>query len=53
MKIINSLKKRLMNPVNYARSIGVKVGTNCEIYKDVHWQSEPYLVEIGDNCLFL
>ena len=49
MKIVNSLKKRLMNPVNYARSIGVKIGTNCEIYRGVYWPSEPYLIEIGDN----
>ena len=49
MKIFNSLKKRFGDPIKYARSLGVKIGNECEIYRDVHWGSEPYLISIGDQ----
>lgn len=31
------------------RRLGVKVGSNSEIYPNVNFGSEPYLIEIGDN----
>lgn len=31
------------------RKRGVCIGSDCEIYKDVHWGSEPYLIKIGDK----
>lgn len=49
MKIFNSIKRKLTNPIKYAQLLGVKVGNGCEIYRDVTWGSEPYLIEIGDN----
>lgn len=33
--------------VDYARYLGVKVGEQCHIASDVHFSSEPYLIEIG------
>ena len=33
--------------VDYARFLGVKVGEHCHIASDVHFSSEPYLIEIG------
>lgn len=33
--------------VEYARFLGVKVGEQCHIASDVHFSSEPYLIEIG------
>lgn len=37
-----------LNPVDYARHLGVKVGNNCFI--DIrHWGTEPYLITIGSN----
>lgn len=33
--------------VEYARLLGIKVGDQCHIAKDVHFSSEPYLIEIG------
>lgn len=33
--------------VAYARYLGVKVGEQCHIASDVHFSSEPYLIEIG------
>ena len=35
--------------VAYARYLGVKVGEQCHIASDVHFSSEPYLIEIGSN----
>lgn len=47
--IINFLKKIFLNPRSYAKSIGVSIGNDCEIYKNVSWGSEPYLIKLGDN----
>lgn len=33
----------------YLRNIGVDIGSNCEIYKDVSFGSEPYLIKIGNH----
>lgn len=49
MRIISFIKRKFMNPVEYAKSLGVKVGKNCEFYSDILWGSEPYLITIGDN----
>lgn len=35
--------------IEYIRSLGVKVGKECEICKNVSFGSEPYLVELGDH----
>lgn len=31
------------------RELGVEIGNGCEIYPEVVWGSEPYLITIGDN----
>lgn len=49
MRVIKFLKRKLMNPVKYARKLGVTVGENCEFYSDILWGSEPYLISIGNN----
>ena len=46
--LINSFKYRFYSPQKYARSIGVKVGSNCMIATR-NWPTEPYLITIGDN----
>mgnify|MGYP000849565594 CR=1 FL=1 len=47
--IIKSVyRQTFWDGVKYAKSLGVKVGEGCCIYK-VHWGSEPYLIEIGDH----
>ncbi len=33
----------------YLRGGGVKIGSNSEIYPNVSFGSEPYLIELGDN----
>lgn len=48
-KLIKAFYKVFMPPKKYARYIGVKVGEKCFIASDVHFSSEPYLIEIGSN----
>lgn len=49
MRAINFFKRKFMNPVKYARTLGVQVENNCEFYSDILWGSEPYLISIGNN----
>ena len=37
-----------MDPVGYARRLGVKVGKRCR-FINVRWGSEPYLISLGDH----
>lgn len=37
-----------LDPIGYARSIGVRVGKDCRLI-GVHFGSEPYLVTLGDH----
>jgi len=49
--IVKDAKRRVycrINPVGYAKSIGVKVGNNCRLL-DVDFGSEPYLIVLGDH----
>ncbi|WP_429140932.1 acyltransferase [Aeromonas veronii] len=48
IKVLQALRIKKMNGVEYARSIGVKVGENCRLI-DVTFSSEPYLVIIGNH----
>lgn len=45
--IISVIKRKRMNGVEYAKSIGVKIGKGCFISSN-NYSSEPYLIEIGD-----
>jgi acetyltransferase-like isoleucine patch superfamily enzyme len=47
--IVELLKKMFLSPEAYAKSLGVKFGRNCVFY-GVVWSSEPYLIEVGNNC---
>lgn len=48
--MINKIHCRI-NPVGYARSIGVKVGDNVRFYGPNHhmFSTEPWLITIGNN----
>lgn len=51
MNFKNKIQKFLLNPTDYARKLGAKVGKNtyipdCRLLE----ACEPYLVTIGDNC---
>lgn len=50
--IVNKTRIRLSNQIQYQyflRKLGITIGHNCEIYKDVSFGSEPYLIEIGNH----
>ncbi|MEA4967963.1 MAG: acyltransferase [Bacteroidaceae bacterium] len=52
LKIIIAIRKRIANP--YKRAIivskqGVKMGVNCQVFPNVSFGSEPYLIQIGNN----
>lgn len=57
-KIINRIKLKYYNrtyegKVKYLRSKGAKVGKNLRLNCDTScFGTEPYLIEVGDNCLF-
>lgn len=48
-KIIRLWRNLFYTPEQYARMIGVKIGNGCYI-STKKFSSEPYLIEIGDNC---
>ena len=52
MNLLNTLQnlyyRYRLNPVQYARHLGVKLGNNCSVGIRA-WSSEPYLIEIGNN----
>ena len=48
-KLLTIIRKWNDTPEQYARRIGVKLGTGCYITTK-NWSTEPYLIEIGDNC---
>lgn len=52
MNLLTILKIRfakMESYINYLRKLGVKIGSDCEIYKTVEFGSEPYLIEIGNE----
>ena len=48
-KIKTAYYRFFKSGTEYARFLGVKVGEKCFIASDVHFSSEPYLIEIGSN----
>jgi len=47
-KIADLVKRRLLPPHIYARSVGVKMGHSCKI-STTNFGTEPYLIELGNN----
>lgn len=47
--LIKFIRRSFESPEHYARRIGVKIGKGCFIGTK-NFSSEPYLIEIGDNC---
>jgi acetyltransferase-like isoleucine patch superfamily enzyme len=46
---LKGCKKYIIGNEKYGKSIGVTIGKDCEIYPEVSWGSELYLITIGDN----
>lgn len=38
-----------LNPIKFAKKIGVNMGDNIHIYGKVSWGSEPWIIEMGSN----
>lgn len=38
-----------INPIKYAKKIGVNMGKNIHIYGKVSWGSEPWIITLGNN----
>ena len=54
LSIVKRIQKRNQinrDPIAYARSIGVRVGKNCQFWgvNDQTFNTEPWLITIGDN----
>lgn len=43
------IQEKYLEPDEYARELGVKVGKNFSITGEVDYSSEPYLITIGDD----
>lgn len=41
------MKRR--KPIDYARKIGVRLGDNCRLIGLTDWDSEPWLIDIGNH----
>lgn len=51
-KIYRFLYKTIVgkiNPLKYAKKIGVNMGDNVHIYGNVSWGSEPWIITLGNN----
>lgn len=49
LRIIKHIKKLLIKPEAFAKTLGVTLGKNCRLIGNVEFGSEPYLVKIGDH----
>lgn len=49
MKLIEYKMASFEKRTKILRGSGASIGNNCEIYSDVVFGSEPYLISIGDN----
>lgn len=50
--LISRIRQLLMSQdqyVSYLRERGVKIGSGCDIAKNVNFGSEPWLIQIGNN----
>ena len=51
-KIYRFLYKTIVgkiNPLKYAKKIGVNMGDNVHIYGNISWGSEPWIITLGNN----
>lgn len=49
LKTLIDRYKKSRNPVKYWRSLGAKIGEDCEIYSSASLGGEPYLITVGDK----
>lgn len=52
MNIFKSIRIKRMNNekyIDYLRTTGLQIGSDCEVYKSASFGSEPYLIRIGNH----
>ena len=49
MEKLKLLFLKKFNYKKYLKQIGLRFGNHCELYKDVFWGSEPWLINLGNN----
>lgn len=49
MSVKSFFGRNELQDIDRLRLKGVKIGSNCEIYRDVNFGSEPYLIDIGNH----
>lgn len=51
MALLKKMRNLIFPPknVDFYRKLGVSIGKNCEIYENVSFGSEPYLVSMGEH----
>lgn len=49
IKIKRKLIRMFSSPVEYAKRVGVNTSGELHIYGTVHWGSEPWIIQLGDN----
>lgn len=38
-----------INPYKFAKKIGVRINPTVHLYGNIHWGSEPWIIELGSN----
>lgn len=38
-----------INPYKFAKKIGVRINPTVHLYGNIHWGSEPWIIELGNN----
>ena len=38
-----------LNREKYAKKLGVNFGKNCRFYGNIHWNTEPWIITLGNN----
>lgn len=57
--VIKVMKRKLQDPIQYSRSVGVEIGERCKLNGVPNWGSEPWLISLGDHveisfdCVFI
>ena len=48
-RVTRFFEKKIYTSEEFAKKLGVKLGENCRINKNVNFGSEPYLINIGND----
>lgn len=49
LKLIINTYLKYFSPLKYAKKLGVNMGKNIHIYGKVSWNTEPWIITLGNN----